>query len=105
MKCTVEMSKPALKQLADIKESRVREQLFKRIEGLANDPGRQGKALKDDLAGLRSVRAVGQRYRIIYQIEAERVVVVVVAVGIRKEGDRADIYRQAALLVRFSSPN
>ena len=51
------------------------------------------------------MRAVGQRYRIIYQIEAERVVVVVVAVGIRKEGDRADIYRQTALLVRFRSPN
>lgn len=105
MKYTVEMSKPVLKQLGNIKDRRVREQLFKRIEGLANDPEQQGKALKDDLAGLRSVRAVGQRYRIIYQIEAERIVVVVVAVGIRKEGDRADVYRQAALLVRFRPPD
>ena len=105
MKFTVEISKPALKQLEDIQDRRIREQLFKRIIDLANDPQQQGKALKDDLAGLRSVRAVGQRYRIIYQIEARRIVVVVVAVGIRKEGDRTDVYRKAALLVRFRPPN
>ncbi|MEH2322803.1 MAG: type II toxin-antitoxin system RelE/ParE family toxin [Nostoc sp.] len=44
------------------------------------------------LKGYRSVRAVGQRYRIIYKVELEKVVVLVVGVGLRKEGDKGDIY-------------
>ncbi len=55
----------------------------------------------DDLAGYRSIRAVGQRYRILYKLEAERVVVAVVALGMRKEGDKADIYALAKKLARL----
>ncbi len=46
------------------------------------------------------MRAIGQRYRIIYRVEREKVVVVVIALGIRKEGDRADIYQIAVKLIR-----
>ncbi len=46
------------------------------------------------------MRAVGQRYRIIYKIEAAIVVVLVLAVGIRKEGDKHDIYKLAQRLAR-----
>ncbi len=45
------------------------------------------------------MKAIGQRYRIIYRIEREKVIVVVIAVGIHKEGDRADIYRIAVKLL------
>jgi len=102
MKCTVRISTEALEQLKNIKDRSVRQELFERIKKLANDPEEQGKSLRDELAGLRSVKAVHRRYRIVYQVEREEVVVVVVAVGIRKEGDRADIYRQATLLVKYT---
>ena len=67
---------------------------------LEYEPELQGKPLADELVGYRSVRAVGQRYRIIYKVENELVIVIVVAVGIRREGDRSDIYRIAARLMR-----
>ncbi len=38
--------------------------------------------------------------RIIYKVENEQVIVIVVAVGIRRERDRSDIYRIAAGLMR-----
>lgn len=100
MNWNVEITKDALKQLQYIMDKRVRTNLFKRIEELSNDPERQGKPLRNELTGLRSVRAIGQRYRIIYKVERDRVIVFVVAVGIRKEGDRSDIYQIAARLMR-----
>ena len=102
MKYTVRINREALKQLESITDRRIRQELFDRIKELAIDPDQQGKPLRNELAGLRSVKAVHRRYRIVYQVEREEVVVVVVAVGIRKEGDRADIYRQAALLVKYT---
>jgi mRNA interferase RelE/StbE len=105
MKYTVRINREALKQLESITDRRVRQELFDRIKELAIDPDQQGKPLRNELAGLRSVKAAHRRYRIVYQVEREEVVVVVVAVGIRKEGDRADIYRQAALLVKHTRQN
>jgi mRNA interferase RelE/StbE len=53
------------------------------------------------LEGYRSLRAVGQRYRIIYKVEATKVIVTVVTVGIRKDGDKADVYALAKKLARL----
>ena len=100
MKWHVEISSPALKQLEAIKDTRVRGKPFERIEQLQNEPENQGKPLKDELSGLRSVRAIGQRFRIIYRLKDEQIIVVVVAVGMRREGDRSDIYRIAERLLR-----
>ena len=100
MNWRVEITKFALKQLQDITDIRVRDNLFERIEELAKDPEDQGKPLRNELSGLRCVRAIGQRYRIVFRVERERVIVFVVAVGIRKEGDRSDIYQIAARLMR-----
>ena len=72
-----------------------------RIDGLASDPESQGKPLTGELLGYRSLRAVGQRYRIIYRVERTRILVLIVVVGIRKEGDRADVYRLAQKLIRL----
>ncbi|GAC1522817.1 MAG: hypothetical protein NVS3B14_23390 [Ktedonobacteraceae bacterium] len=99
MKWQVEIASPALKQLEGIKDVRVREKLFERIEQLESEPGNQGKPLKDELSGLRSVRAIGQRYRIIYQVRDKQVLVIVVTVGMRREGDRSDIYKIAERLL------
>ena len=75
-----------------IKDRREQELLLARIEKLKHDPDKQGKALSDDLSGYRSVRAVGQRYRIIYRIEPAQIVVLVVGIGRRKDGDKRDVY-------------
>lgn len=104
MKYSVRISKEALKQLEDITDRRIRQEIFDRIKELANDPGNQGKPLKNELAGLRSIRVANQRFRVIYEVQIEQVIVIVVAVGIRKEGDKADIYRKAALLIGIKSP-
>ena len=85
----------------DIADRRIQDKLLERMTALANDPELQGKPLGDDLAGYRSIRAVGQRYRIIYRVERSIVTVVVVAAGIRKEGSREDIYRVAEKLIRL----
>ncbi len=87
--------------LTAIADRRIREKLAEVIDRLESDPELRGKPLDDDLAGYRSIRAVGQRYRIIYRVERTLVTVVVVAAGIRKAGSREDIYRVAAKLVRL----
>lgn len=87
--------------LEAIEDRRIREKIRDRIDGLAKDPEKQGKALIEELAGYRSLREAGQRYRIIYKVEEEKIVVLVVAVGIRKEGSKRDIYSLAKKLLRL----
>ena len=72
--------------------------ISKQIDGLETDPDRKGKALTDDLKNFRSIRAAGQRYRVIYQVaqDTETLAVIVVVIGIRKEGDRKDVYQVAS---------
>ena len=87
--------------LEDIQDRRVREKIRDRIDGLAEEPEKQGKPLTGELTGYRSLRAVGQRYRIIYRIEEGKVLVLVMALGIRKEGSGKDIYVLAQKLLRL----
>lgn len=91
----------AIAMLKTISDRRIREKIDQKINGLANEPEKQGKELGGELEGYRSVRAVGQRYRIIYRIDGENVVVVVVALGIRKEGDKKDVYKLAQRLFKL----
>jgi mRNA interferase RelE/StbE len=86
--------------LEGVSDQRVREQIVERAEKLADDPEKQGKALLGELMGLRSLRASGQRYRIIYKVNRGRVLVLIVAVGIRKQGSRRDVYELARKLLR-----
>lgn len=97
----VALTPTAVHLLEAIADRRIREQIRTRIDGLTHDPERQGKPMREELAGWRSLRAVGQRYRIIYRVDRRRVLVIVVAVGLRKEGDRQDIYRLAQKLIRL----
>ena len=87
--------------LGGIADRRIREQIRDRVDSLAQEPEKQGKALTGELAGYRSLRAAGQRYRILYRVEIERVVVLVVALGIRRQGSRSDIYALARKLLRL----
>lgn len=88
----IELTPTAIEMLEGVKDKRHQQLLSQRIDKLKIEPEKQGKALVDELRGYRSVRAVGQRYRIIYKVELDRVVVLVVGVGLRKEGDKGDIY-------------
>jgi mRNA interferase RelE/StbE len=92
----VRLTEEAVAMLEEIRDRRVRGKLFERIRKLAVDPDQQGKALVGDLAGYRSVRALGQRYRIIYRVDGKIVEVLVVGVGLRKAGDRMDVYSRTA---------
>ena len=83
-----------------ITDLRIRQKLYERAMELAQDPEKQGKPLTDELAGYRSVRAVGQRYRIIYRILRDKGIVEVTTLGIRKEGGKEDIYALAVKLIR-----
>ena len=70
------------------------------MDQLAKSPEQQGKPLVGELAGFRSIRAVGQRDRIVYRVERQEVTVLVVAVGRRRSGDKSDIYELARKLLR-----
>ena len=82
-----------------VRDRRIQRQILDKVEGLASDPEDQGVALLDEFAGRRRVPAAG-RYRIIYTVRRLIRVVLVIAVGIRREGARDDIYRLLARLVR-----
>ncbi len=91
----------AFEMLAQVRDRRVQGVLKDRIDGLAREPEKQGKPLLWELAGYRSLHAVGQRYRIVYRVERDRVRVLVIAVGLRRDGSRRDVYELARKLIRL----
>lgn len=101
MRWNIKLTQPALRQFAAIKDNRIREQISRKINALTDNPEKQGKPLSDELTGYYSVRAVAQRYRILYRLEADQIIVVVVAMGIRKDGDKKDVYALAKKMARL----
>jgi len=72
-----------------------------RIDKLTQSPEMQGKPLLGELDGYYNVRAVGQRYRILYTIQQSEVTVIVVGLGIRKDGTKQDVYALAKKLLKL----
>src|SRR5947209_1542210 len=95
---TIRLLSPATEAIKGIKDTRVRRKLVERIEELRQDPLIRTKPLTGELKGLRSARAVGQRYRIIVAVDEPTATITVLLVGIRKEGDKVDVYRLAQKL-------
>ena len=95
------ISSVAEKQLVAITDKRVQRGLIRAIDGLENDPLTRGKPLSGKLTGCFSIRAEAQRYRIIYKIDREAGRVFVLTMGLRKQGDRADVYALAERLIHF----
>lgn len=87
--------------LAAIPDRRIQKKIFERVRDLSSEPEKQGKPLIGELAGYRSLRAVGQRYRIIFRVEDEKVLVLIVALGLRKAGSKKDVYALAKRLVQL----
>lgn len=90
----------AEKQLSAIRDRRIQQNIVKTMRRLEHEPEKQGKALTEELAGFRSVRAVGQRYRIIYRVVESKVIVYIVLVGLRQEGAKKDVYEIARRLLQ-----
>lgn len=101
MEYKIHLAPTALKILKAILDRRVRQKLVDRIDQLKEEPDKQGKPLLGELSGYRSIRAVGQRYRIIYRIDEGEITVIVVAVGIRKARSKDNIYDLARKLLRL----
>ena len=72
-----------------------------RIDNLMQSPEMQGKPLLGELDGYYNVRAVGQRYRILYTIQQSEFTVIVVGLGIRKDGTKQDVYALAKKLLKL----
>jgi len=96
----IEITPTALEALETIADRRTRGAIVRRIDTLAEEPEKQGKPLRGWLAGFLSVRAAGQRYRIVYRVENGKRRVLVYLVGIRREGSRKDIYALAERLIQ-----
>jgi mRNA interferase RelE/StbE len=96
----VSLTFEARAQLLAITDQRIQTIIRECIKSLEYEPEIRGKPMRNELAGYRSIRAVGQRYRIIYKVDRERVTVLVVSLGIRKEGDKKDAYELAKKLMR-----
>ena len=101
MSWRINITPTAIRMLTGITDRRIREKIIAVIDRLAEEPEKQGKAMLGELAGFRSIRAVGQRYRIIYTVKGEEIVVMVVAVGIRRDGASDDIYNLMKKLLRL----
>jgi len=99
MKYKVEITETCLSLIAKIPDKRIKISLLDKIEALEKAPEKQGKALVKNLAGLRSIHAAG-RYRVIYKLDNTSHIVWVLVAGIRKEGDRKDIYEVAKKLLK-----
>lgn len=97
----IRLAPSVCQSLRDITDRRVQAKLQEAIDGLAEEPGKQGKALIGELRGYRSLRAVRQRFRIIYRVDASNALVLIVAVGIRKAGSKQDVYALARKLLRL----
>lgn len=91
----------AKKHLKAILDQRIQKSIAETIEQLKEEPEQQGKPLSGSLTGYRSIRAFRQRYRIIYKVDTEQRKVLIHVVGIRKEGDRVDVYALARRILRL----
>lgn len=83
------------RDLESISDVRTRSAVIRKAFALDTEPSKQGKPLSGNLAAYRVVRAAGQRYRVVYQVASLEDVVTVVVIGIRKEGDKRDVYQVA----------
>jgi mRNA interferase RelE/StbE len=81
--------------IAALTDARIKNKIVEAIEALRKTPNQAGKSLRGKLAGYRSKRA-GQRNRVIFKVgAAQPFPVTIVAVGIRREGSKQDVYAVA----------
>ncbi len=90
----------AVTMLKAIRDRRIQQKIGDRIDSLSQEPEKQGRGLRGEFVGCRRVHAAG-RYRIIYKVDEAKGKVLVLFVGIRKEGGKEDIYELARKLIKL----
>jgi mRNA interferase RelE/StbE len=90
----VALTSDAVADLKQIQDLRSRKAILNRLKRLGTSP--TGKCLSTPLQGLFSVRAAGQRYRIVFKLVELEAQVIVLAIGKRSQGSRRDPYASAA---------
>jgi len=98
LKYRIRITDTCLALIEKIPDKKTQRTILDRIKNLSDEPDKQGKSLVKNLSGFRSIHVAG-RYRIIYKIDKQTVIVHVLAAGIRKEGDKKDIYKIAKKLL------
>jgi mRNA interferase RelE/StbE len=98
LKYKILITDTCLALIEKIPDKKIRRTILNRIEELSDEPDKQGKMLVKDLSGFRSIHAAG-RYRIIYKVDKQTVIIYILAAGIRKQGDKKNIYKIAKKLL------
>jgi mRNA interferase RelE/StbE len=91
----ITLTDEARNDLGAITDTRTRKAVGRKIGSLQTEPDKRGERLGGDLKELYKVRAAGQRYRVLYKIGKLEGIVIVVVIGIRKAGSKADVYEVA----------
>ncbi|MBW1903591.1 MAG: type II toxin-antitoxin system RelE/ParE family toxin [Deltaproteobacteria bacterium] len=99
MKYRILITDTCLALIERIPDKKIQRTILNRIERLAEEPDKQGKILVKELSGFRSIHAAG-RYRIIYKVDKNIVIIYILAAGIRKQGDKKDIYQITKKLLK-----
>ena len=99
MKYEILITNTCLALIEKIPDKKIQRTILNRIEGLSDEPDKQGKMLVKELSGFRSIHAAG-RYRIIYKVDRQTVIIYILAAGIRKQGDKKDIYKITKKLLK-----
>ena len=99
MKYKILITDTCLALIEKIPDKKIQRTILNRIEGLSDEPDKQGKMLVKELSGFRSVHAAG-RYRVIYKVDKQTVIIYILAAGIRKQGDKNDIYKITRKLLK-----
>jgi mRNA interferase RelE/StbE len=84
LKYRIRITDTCLALVEKIPDKKIQRTILDRIEDLSDEPDKQGKRLVKDLSGFRSIHVAG-RYRIIYKIDKQTVIVYILAAGIRKK--------------------
>jgi mRNA interferase RelE/StbE len=99
LKYEILITDTCLALIEKIPDKKIQRTILNRIEGLSDEPDKQGKMLVKELSGFRSIHAAG-RYRIIYKVDKQTVIIYILAAGIRKQGDKKDIYKITKKLLK-----
>jgi mRNA interferase RelE/StbE len=99
LKCEILITDTCLGLIAKIPDKKIQHTILNQIERLSDEPDQQGKMLVKELSGFRSVHTAG-RYRIIYNVDKQTVIIHILSVGIRKQGDKKDIYKITRKLLK-----